>query len=55
MVSLLFREFAHPINEGESGFEVGKLQSADNVMLIHNLPPCGIGQLLMEGGEVISF
>lgn len=55
MVPLLLGKFAYPIDEGESGLKVRKLAAADDVMFIGNLPLCGIGQLLMDGSEVISF
>lgn len=48
MMALLLGNSTHRIDESQSRLEIGKFESADEMMLINNLPSRGIGQLLMD-------
>lgn len=48
MMALLLGNSTHFIDESQSRLEIGKFESADEMMLINNLPSRGIGQLLMD-------
>jgi len=55
MMALLLGNSAHFVHEGQSRLEIGKLVSADEMMLINNLPSRGIGQLLMNFFQLFPF
>src|ERR1700733_4230187 len=48
MMALLFCDLAHSIDESQSGLEVGKLEDANDVMLVDDFPLRRVGQLTME-------
>jgi hypothetical protein len=51
MVALLLGEISDAVDEGQGGFEVGKLESANDVMLVDDAPLGEIGELLMDLSE----
>jgi hypothetical protein len=54
-MALLLGDFAHFIHESQSGLEVGKLEAADDVMLVDDPPLRGVSQLTMELREFGSL
>src|SRR5664279_3863134 len=55
MMALLFRQCAYLIHKSEGGAEVGKLEVADDVMLVDDAPLCGIRQHAMKLGKIFPL
>jgi len=55
MMALLLGNHADFIDEGQRGLEIRKLESADEMMSIHDPPGRRIGELLMNVFQLVPF
>jgi hypothetical protein len=55
MMALLLGELANSIYERQGGLEIGKLVGTYDVMIVDDIPLCGIGQLPMNVREIFPL
>jgi hypothetical protein len=55
MMTLLLGNFSDFIYKSECGFKVGEFVSADEMMLVDDIPLCSLGQLTMNLFEFVSL
>jgi hypothetical protein len=55
MMTLFLGDFTHTIHERQGGLKVGKFVSADEVMLVDDLPLPRVRQLSVNLGEFVSL